>query len=654
MKLTKIAMSAVLVALVATAAHSQTYKADFSTKLVLPSAGNDPTNLFTITSGTLTGPLSWTLPTTAGGSGYVLSTNGSGVLSWVAPTTSVTLGGDVTGASGSNAIATLAGNDIVAAINAGTTSTAINAPVGITGTSLTASSGGTISTTGAINGGTGTFTGAASAVGLTSTGGLTTSAGAANLSTTDASAVNLGTGSFANPIGIGNGDGVTLPYSTTTIAGKVNFTGTVSLPNGSVTAASIGLTTNDLMVGDGSGHGSALATADNGVLVTDGTGVPSISTTLPNGLTMNNATIGGTTSISTSGAIATTSTLNAGAATVTSLDAGSGAITTTGTLGAGAATVTSLNAGAGTIQTTGAIDGNTGTFTGGLTTSGGTANINSALAGSPQNTNIDASPATGGANVIGNSTSTTALDGAVTFNGTVTLPNGSVSLGSLSLADGDIIVGNAGNASGVAMSGDASIDNTGHITVTKFNGTTFGTMAGQDANNVNITGGSIDNSALAGSGTLTVTAGSGLSGGGSVALGASSPALTLDVTHANTWTGTQTLGGVAYSSSTITATNPTQADWGLSTSNSYFLVSSAAATTVSGIAGGAAGRVIVLVNTGSSAITLSNANGTSAAANQFHFQGNSDVLMAQDGTVTLIYDATYNSNVGAWRMISGQ
>src|SRR5665213_103274 len=257
MKLTKIAMSAVILALFATAAHSQAYKADFSTKLVLAGGGADPVNSLSITSAAgNTSPVTLSIPSAFTAGTFVLVSNGTGGLTFASAAAGITLGGDVTGPANANAISALAGNDIVAAINNAATTTAINTPVDLTAKTLTAASGGTITTTGAIDGGTGVFTSTLSAVGLTSTGGLSTSGGAANISTGDVSAVNIGTGAFANQIAIGNA------LSTTT------FLGAVSLPLGSVTAGSIGLAQNDLMVGDATSHGSALAPADNGVLVT--------------------------------------------------------------------------------------------------------------------------------------------------------------------------------------------------------------------------------------------------------------------------------------------------------------------------------------------------------------------------------------------------
>lgn len=539
-----IALSVMLIAasltmLLPTTSQAQTYKAAFSTKLVLPSAGNDPTNVFTIVSGTLTGPLSWTLPTTAGSSGNVLSTDGSGHLSWVPATSTVTLGGDVTGPSGSNLIATTAGGDIVAAINStggaggingsqvnpafGTQNISTTGTIGggaITGTSLTASGGGTITTTGTVSGGTGTFT----------------------------------------------------TLSATTMGG-------------------------------------ALAMGGNDIT-------------------------------------------------------GGGAITGT------AITGTSLTAGSGTISTTGAVDGGTGVFTstlsavgltstGGFTTSGGTANINTA-GNDPVNIGTSNSGA-GGAITIGDNAgpSITNLNGTVNFGGTVTLPSGSVTASSIGLTTNDLMVGVGGNGSALptANNGVLVTDGSGVPSISSSLPSGL-TIPGATISNPTITGtvtlpaNSVSNADLQNS-SLTVTAGSGLSGGGPVALGGTTT-VSLDVTHPNTWTGAQTFGNTGFTSAADTISAPTN-NWTLNPNSSYFLVSATGgAQTVTGITARAGGSIIVLVNTSSNAITLSNGNGASQPANQFHFQGASDLLVAQDGTVTLIYDATYNAGQGAWRMISAQ
>ncbi len=85
------------------------------------------TNAFTTTlkSGAPASSLSFTLPITQGTAGQTLTvTDAVGTLAFTTPT--VTLAGDVTGPSTATLIATSAGNSIVAAINAGTTTSTIN------------------------------------------------------------------------------------------------------------------------------------------------------------------------------------------------------------------------------------------------------------------------------------------------------------------------------------------------------------------------------------------------------------------------------------------------------------------------------------------------------------------------------------------------
>ncbi|MEY3385469.1 MAG: hypothetical protein RIR53_280 [Bacteroidota bacterium] len=59
------------------------------------------------------------------------------------------------------------------------------------------------------------------------------------------------------------------------------------------------------------------------------------------------------------------------------------------------------------------------------------------------------------------------------------------------------------------------------------------------------------------------------------------------------------------------------------------------------------GRIIVLVNTGANAITLKDNNSGTANAG-FILPGNADVVLAADGSVTLMYDQTS----GGWRVLS--
>ena len=110
-------------------------------------------------------------------------------------------------------------------------------------------------------------------------------------------------------------------------------------------------------------------------------------------------------------------------------------------------------------------------------------------------------------------------------------------------------------------------------------------------------------------------------------------------------------GGAHFEHPTTLAANTL--DWALSTSNSYFNVTASAAVNVSGIAGGADGRVIVLVNTGSNPITFVSEDATDVTAgNRFHFPGGAgnNVILAADGTATLIYDGS----TSRWRMIASE
>jgi hypothetical protein len=60
------------------------------------------------------------------------------------------------------------------------------------------------------------------------------------------------------------------------------------------------------------------------------------------------------------------------------------------------------------------------------------------------------------------------------------------------------------------------------------------------------------------------------------------------------------------------------------------------------------GRIIVLVNVGTSNITLKNNSGSSSAGNKFKLPGGADITLAQDGSVTLMYDTTS----AVWRVLS--
>ena len=139
----------------------------------------------------------------------------------------------------------------------------------------------------------------------------------------------------------------------------------------------------------------------------------------------------------------------AGAATVSSLDAGSGAIQTTGTLASGAATVSSLDAGSGTIETTGTVSGATLTGTlstaaqsnitsvGTLTSLGVTGAITAGSLDAGSGT-IETSGTVSGATLTG--TLSTAAQSNITSVGTLTSlgVTGAITAGSLDAGSGTI------------------------------------------------------------------------------------------------------------------------------------------------------------------------------------------------------------------------
>lgn len=86
---------------------------------------------------------------------------------------------------------------------------------------------------------------------------------------------------------------------------------------------------------------------------------------------------------------------------------------------------------------------------------------------------------------------------------------------------------------------------------------------------------------------------------------------------------------------------------GLSTA-ALLRISSSGAFSITGIAGGAMGRVLVLHNIGANNITLTHADAGSTAANRFLLPGSANLVITPDKCVTVQYDST----TGRWRAIS--
>jgi hypothetical protein len=74
--------------------------------------------------------------------------------------------------------------------------------------------------------------------------------------------------------------------------------------------------------------------------------------------------------------------------------------------------------------------------------------------------------------------------------------------------------------------------------------------------------------------------------------------------------------------------------------NTYVRVTQAADYSITGIAGGYTGKLLVLRNTGTSNMTLDNENVGSTAANRIHTFTGSDVTIKGEGTAMLFYDST--------------
>lgn len=130
---------------------------------------------------------------------------------------------------------------------------------------------------------------------------------------------------------------------------------------------------------------------------------------------------------------------------------------------------------------------------------------------------------------------------------------------------------------------------------------------------------------------------------------------------AHTWSGVQTFAAPIFtgsadtqgalifsgdiSPSQITANQSDYAPSGFSTASTLRL-SSDASRNITGLAGGADGRVIILHNVGAQNIVLINQDSGSTAANRFLLGG--DVTLAADASLSLRYDSTTQR----WRAIS--
>ncbi len=244
MKIAKIAVPVLLFALVATGAKSQTFKTDYSTKLILAGNGNDPVNTLTLASSARTDSTILMFPNPAVATSYVLSSDASGHLTWSTNAGSLILGGDAIGPAGANIVRGASGpsfsvsgyEDVAGGQNVSGNDTV----------------GGNASVAGYQ-----TITGGQQIGGNDTVLGILYANGNSNIDNTPSTGgtVNIGN----NTVGLGDS-------STTTINGIVNFTGAVNIPAGDL---NLGLANDKFYIGSTGGVATPQAITQD-VAITNG------------------------------------------------------------------------------------------------------------------------------------------------------------------------------------------------------------------------------------------------------------------------------------------------------------------------------------------------------------------------------------------------
>lgn len=141
-------------------------------------------------------------------------------------------------------------------------------------------------------------------------------------------------------------------------------------------------------------------------------------------------------------------------------------------------------------------------------------------------------------------------------------------------------------------------------------------------------------------GTNATSAAAALANLGGVSAASPSFTGTVDVTEAIKLSGD-------ISPSQITANQDNYAPTGFATAAVLRINSDASGRTITGIAGGADGRVIVILNVGSFPIVFSNESASSSAANRMALGSN--VIVPAGSALTLLYDSTSSR----WRFVAG-
>ncbi|MBS1902107.1 MAG: hypothetical protein JSS75_00185 [Bacteroidetes bacterium] len=684
------------------AASAQTYKPDYATKVVLAGSGTDLTKTISLVGATPGTAVTYTLPDKPASSGYILASTTGGTMSWVDPT-SVSSAWNLTGnASGvSNFIGTTdATNPFVIKTNSAT-----RISIGGTGTINVAAFGTGIvhsSSTGDLssspvsltadvsgilppaNGGTGVNNGSNTITlgGNMSTGGTFSTTGTfssgGNFSTTGtfstggnfstSNAFTTTTGPITLNAFDAGGSNVTLPASGTLLAaGGAGSFSTLTSTGNSTIGTSSSATNNSFGTG---------ANANSVINTIGSTGTGSM-TTINGGVTLGALNTAGVVHTDASGVLSTTLIVNADITNGTianaklansSITFGStgSTLTSSGSVSLGGTVnydidLTHANNWTGKQTITGAgnfmyVDGFQAA--GYVLTSDASGNAKwASLSGLGITSVVGTSPIN--VNTVSGTATVSITHADLTADATTT---------GLSVTGGTGAV--IGSGASVSLAHDATLKvATSQLGIDLGHSNTWTadqllpTSSSTQADNIVAV---LNNSTTAlgvthgGTGTTTAPTQGGVAFGvstsalGYTAAGTAGQVLQSNGTSTPTWVNAGAT--TTYASSTTNNIAGATNNFAISSTQTvYYLQNSTASPqNLTGVVAGASGRLIILINNGPDPIVLKDKNAGSTAANQFHLQGASDIILGVDGTVTLVYDpnASNSTGTGAWRVVA--